>query len=105
MKNTIYVDIYTELRNKVIQHLDTCDYKNPSKRKMLAKQFYDAERVTYNIEEKELHEFLCGSGDPIYEVDYVKGQEYIDFLLNTIKVFNSILPDSAYPIMSKYEYS
>ena len=93
MEKTIYTDTYSYLRKAVILHLESGEYKNDEKRKLLAQKFYDAEKVTYSIEEKELHEYLSGSGDPIYESDYMHGEEYIEFLVNTIKIFNSVLPD------------
>lgn len=93
MKKTIYIQTYSDLRNEVIQHLISGDYRLPEKRIALGKKFYDAEKVTMNIEEQELHQYLQGCGDPIYYDDYLYGDNYIEFLEDIIIAFNTVLPD------------
>ena len=66
---------------------------NQQKRHELARKFYDAEDKCYNIEERELYEYLNGCADPIKHSDYIAGDEYIQFLQDIIKTFNDVLPD------------
>ena len=94
IKTTIYVDTYACLRAELVNHLEKQEYNDEKRRKILAQKFYEAKKNTYSIEEKDLHEFLTGCGDPIYETSYYTGDEYLEFIINAIKTFNHVLPDS-----------
>ncbi len=94
MKKTIYIDTYSDLRKSLIEHIETGDYKDLEKRKILAQKFFDAEKVTYNMDEKELHAYLRLCGSPIYDSDDIyTDEQYIDILLRIVKTFNGVLPD------------
>ena len=94
MRETIYTEIYSELRLAVYNHLIVKEEHNDAdKRLILARRFYDAEELTYNIDEKDLHEYLSGCGDPIKDIFYIGGKDYVQFLIDIIETFNGVLPD------------
>jgi hypothetical protein len=96
LKETVYIETYANLRDAVVEHLTSGDYQHDEKRIVLSQKFYDAEHQCYNVEERDLYEYLNGCADPIKDSGYIWGNDYVDFLKNIIETFNSVLPTQSH---------
>ena len=104
VKETVYPEIYRELVNTLIEHINEGSLDDIDMRKRIADKLFEVHKATKNIEENDLNNFVDTLSQEVEDSIYFPISDYKQKIAKAIEYIKAHMPESSQFINQKKIY-